>query len=249
MKKIAVISGKGGTGKTTVTHSLALSLVERGFRVALIDLDLSGPNVRDILGGEIGVDWNRDVLVPAERGGLKFISLGHIAEQGQPILWKGRDCGSVARQLIDRVDWGALDFMVFDFPPALPDEAKSALPLMNYALIVSVPSSLAKAKIDRIIEGCREYGVPVLGVIMNMTRYKCPKCGHVERIFPEDHSFEDLEIPTLAEIPINPEIARSKLINDFPVDTVLEAMKKPVRLPPKSRLKSRLLRFLLERLI
>jgi len=231
-----------------VSYSLALSLVEKGFKTALVDLDLTGPNVQDILGGEIDVDWDRNLLVPAERGGLKFISLGHIAEKGQPILWEGKDCGSVARQLIDRVEWGPCDFMVFDFPPALPDEAKSALPLMDYALIVSVPSSLAKAKIDRIIEGCREYGVPVLGVIMNMTKFVC-KCGREYRIFPEDHSFEDFGIPTIAEIPMDPEIAKSKLINDFPVDAVLRAMKKPIRLPPKPRLKAKLLKFLLGRLI
>lgn len=246
--KIAVLSGKGGTGKSTVAYSLAVSLVKRGFKVALVDLDLSGPNVRDILGGEIDVDWNKDMLIPAERDGLKFISLGHIAEPGQPILWDGRDCSSVARQLMSRVDWGDNDFMIFDFPPALPDEAKTALPLMDYALIVSVPSALAKAKVDRIIEGCREYGVPILGVIMNMTKFKCPNCGSEHRIFPEDHSFSDLGIPTIAEVPMKPEIAMSKLINDFPLDAILEAMKNPIRLPPKPRLKSRLLRFLLKRL-
>ncbi|MFQ6076812.1 MAG: P-loop NTPase [Candidatus Bathyarchaeia archaeon] len=248
MKKIAVVSGKGGTGKSTIAYSLALSLVGRGFKVALVDLDLTGPNVRDILGGEIDVDWDRDLLIPADKDGLRFISLAHVASEREPILWKGKDCASVARQLIERVDWEEPDYMVFDFPPGSPDESKSALPLMDYVLIVSIPSALARSNAERIIEMCREFQTPILGVIMNMTRFVC-ECGREYRIFPEDHSFEDMGVPTIAEIPIDPEIARSKLINRFPVDAVLEAMKKPVLLPRKvGGLRSKLLKLLLRRL-
>jgi len=248
MKKIGIISGKGGVGKSCIATSLSYALTERGFKVALIDLDITGPNIQDILGGEIDVDWDEDMLIPAEKNGLKFISLGHIARSGAPILWDGKDCTSVVKQFVERVKWGEVDYVVFDFPPSLPDEAKSALPMMDYVLIVSVPSALAKAKIDRVIEGCREYGVPVLGVLMNMTKFICPKCREEYKIFPEDHGFREVGIPTIAEIPMDPEVAKTKLINPFPVDAVLDAMKRPVVLPRKPRLKSRLLKFLLERM-
>jgi len=246
LRKVGVVSGKGGTGKSTCAYSLARGLADRGFSVGLVDMDLSGPNVEDILGGEVGVDWDRDLLIPAESGGLKFISMGHIAGRGNPILWRGSDCASAARQLVERVDWGRLDFLVLDFPPALPDEAKEALRLIGYALIVTVPSLLSRSKVGGVVEACGEYRVPILGVVVNMAWFRCPGCGGRYRVFPEGHSFEDLGIPTIAEIPLDPEVARSKIIRNFPVEEVLEAMERPVILEERrGGLRSRLLRLLL----
>jgi len=243
-----VTSGKGGVGKSVVSVSLALALAKAGYRVGLLDGDITGANIHDILGGEIDVLWDRDKLKPAEGPyGLKFLSVGHIAERGQPVLWYGKDCMAAVKQLIERTEWGSLDYLIIDTPPGMADEVKAILPIVDYMLIVSVPSALAKSKVERTVEAAREYQTPIIGVIMNMTKFICPSCGAEYRLFPEDYSFENLGIPTIAEIPFNPQIASTKIINEFPLEKVLEAMKKPVILEKrKLGLKARLLKFLLQ---
>ena len=242
--KIGVVSGKGGTGKTTVAYSLATSLAGKGFRVAILDIDLTGPNVADIL-GKGSLDVVDDRFIPASAGGLRYVSLGQLASEGDPVLWSGEDLASAARQLLERTTWGDLDHLVVDFPPGSGSESQALLPLMDYALIVTVPSALAESNVRRIIEMCRETGTPILGLIKNMAGFVCPSCGRRHDIFPEDHGFEDLGIPTIAEVPLDPEVARSKRINHFPVDAVLEAMENPVRLKRRRR---SLKRVLLERI-
>jgi len=247
MRKIGVLSGKGGVGKTTVACSLALSLVKRGYRVGILDSDLTGANIHDILGRR-ELQVMNDRFIPPSAKGLRYISLGMIASEGDPVLWKGKDLESAAKQLLERTDWGDLDYLVVDFPPGSGSETQALLPAMDYALIVTVPSVLAESNVKRIIEMCRETQTPILGLIKNMTRFKCPSCGEEYEIFTEDHSFENLGIPTIAEIPLNPEIAKNKLINDFPVEKVLEAMKNPILLKKKKKtLKKLLLKFLLGR--
>jgi len=240
--KIAVISGKGGTGKTTVANSLAVSLAKRGFKVGILDVDLTGPNLTDILGKK-ELKVVNDRFIPASAKWVRYVSLGQIASEGDPILWSGKDLESAAKQLLERTDWGDLDYIVVDFPPGSGSEPQTLLPIMDYALIITVPSVLAESNVRRIIEMCRETQTPILGLIKNMTKFVCPECSHEYAIFPEDHSFEDIGIPTLAEIPLNPKVAREKVINEFPVEKVLEATKKPVLL--KKRPKS-LKRILLE---
>ena len=234
MIKIGVVSGKGGTGKTTIAYSLAASLAKKGFQVGILDVDLTGPNLTDILGNN-ELDVVDDRFIPASAEGVKYVSLGQIASEGDPVLWSGKHLESAARQLLERTDWGDLDYLVVDFPPGSGSETQILLPLMDYALIVTVPSVLAESNVRRIIEMCRETQTPILGLIKNMTRFVCPGCDREYRIFPEDHSFEDLGIPTISEIPLNPKIAREKLINDFPADQVLDAMKKPVLLKKREK--------------
>jgi len=247
--KIGIISGKGGTGKSTVAFSLTISLAKKGFKVGIVDLDLTGPNLTDLFGRkELKVDDDEDVFIPAVNNNVEWVSLGQIASEGDPVLWKGEDLASAAKQLFKRTKWGQLDYIVFDFPPGTGMETQALLPLMDYVLIVSIPSVLAKSNVERIIEACREFQVKILGVIMNMKDFQCPTCGSKYQIFPDDHSFENLGIPTIAEIPLNPEIAKNKLINDFPVEKVLEAMKNPILLKKKKKtLKKLLLKFLLGR--
>ena len=240
MNKIAVISGKGGTGKTTVAYSLAASLAKRGFKVGILDVDLTGPNLTDIL-GKNELDVVNDRFVPASAKDVRYVSLGQIASEGDPVLWTGKDLEAAARQLLERTDWGKLDYLVLDFPPGSGSESQALLPLMDYALIVTVPSVLAESNVRRIIEMCRETGTPILGLIKNMTRFVCPGCGRESVIFPEDHGFEDLGIPTISEIPLNPKVAREKLINDFPIGAVLEAMKTPVLLEKRKKSMKRIL--------
>ena len=245
MKCVAVASGKGGTGKSTVSASLALGLSKRGYKVGYLDLDMYGPNALDILGNAPIDITNDDRFVPAERGGIKYISLAHIAAEETPWLWDGKDTSSAARQLLERTKWGNLDFLICDFCPGTDEEVQKMLPLMDYTVLVTVPSALSESNVKRMLEMCREKEVPILGLIKNMTRYRCPKCSHEAQIFPEDHSFD--EIPTLCEIPLSEEIAKKKVITEFPVERFLEAIKHPVKLKPKSRpLMSRLIRAFLK---
>jgi ATP-binding protein involved in chromosome partitioning len=245
LKKIGVVSGKGGVGKTTVAVSLSLGLARRGYRVGLVDLDLTGSNIPDVFGRrELGVSDN-DMLIPSEHENIKYVSLGQIVGDGDPVLWDPKDVRSAARQLFERTVWGDLDYIVFDFPPGFEAETLEMLPLMDYVLIVTVPSALSRSKVERMIEATREYGVPIIGVVENMAYMRCPSCGAPVRVFTEDHSFEEYGIPIIARIPLDPMIASKKVIEDFPVDKVLEAMNRPIILQKRPGVKRMLLELLL----
>ena len=242
MRKIGVLSGKGGTGKTTIAVSLALGLVKEEYGVGFLDCDLTGPNALDILGNH-PIDVVDDRFVPAESKGLKYISLGHIASKNEPVLWSGEDYRSAARQLLERTEWGLeaseLDYLICDFPPGSGCEVQEMLPLMDSVVLVTVPSHLSESNVRRCLEMCREKQVPILGLIKNMTYFEC-ECGRKTRIFPEDHGFEEYGIPVLAEIPLKKEIAEEKTIPRLPIKKILDA--KPVLLK-KKRLKRKLLKF------
>jgi ATP-binding protein involved in chromosome partitioning len=246
MKKVGVVSGKGGVGKSTIAVSMALALAKRGYRVGLLDVDLTGANVHDLLGRR-ELEIRDDKFVPSAERGVRYVSLGQIAANGVPVLWDAKDLKSAARQLLERTDWGDLDFLICDFPPGFGPETLEVLPLMDVLVMVTTPSALSRSKVERMIEAAREYQVPIAGVIVNMDRFACPKCGSEYRIFPDDHSFEELGIPTIARIPLSPEVAEKKVVNEFPVDEVLKAIERPVLLKrrPKS-LRRRLLELLLK---
>jgi len=242
VRKLGVLSGKGGTGKTTIACSIAMTLAKEGHRVALLDADLTGMNALDVLGDNpIGV--NGDFLVPAMVKTLKYISLGHIAAPNDAVLWEPRiheqegpdgkksvivdDYRAVVRQLLERTEWGDLDFLIVDFPPGSGAIVQEMLPRMDAVILVTVPSHLSRSNVRRCLEMCREKQVPILGLIKNMTVFQCD-CGRQTRIFPDDHSFEEFGVPVLAEIPLRPQIAKEKLIQDLPADKIVNA--KPVLL-------------------
>jgi ATP-binding protein involved in chromosome partitioning len=245
VKKVGVVSGKGGVGKSTIAASMALAMARRGYRAGLLDVDLTGANVHDLLGRR-ELEVRDDKLVPSVEGGVKYVSLGQIAANGMPVLWEAKDLRSASRQLLERVEWGELDYLICDFPPGFGPETLEVLPLIDVAVVVTVPSALSRSKVERMVEACREYQIPIAGVIVNMDRFTCPRCGSEYRIFPDDHSFEELGIPTIARIPLSPEVAEKKVVNEFPVDEVLKAIERPVLLKrrPKS-LRRRLIELLL----
>jgi ATP-binding protein involved in chromosome partitioning len=213
------------------------------YRVALLDADLTGMNALDVLGDNpIGIDG--DFLVPATVKTLKYISLGHIAAPNDAVLWELRlheqegpdgkksvtivdDYRAVVRQLLERTEWGDLDFLIVDFPPGSGAIVQEMLPRMDAVILVTVPSHLSRSNVRRCLEMCREKQVPILGLIKNMTVFQC-ECGRQTRIFPDDHSFEEFGVPVLAEIPLRSQVAKEKLIQDLPVDKIVNA--KPVLL-------------------
>ncbi|MEM1820356.1 MAG: Mrp/NBP35 family ATP-binding protein [Thermofilaceae archaeon] len=246
MIRLGVVSGKGGVGKTTIATSIAVALARRGFSVGLVDIDVTGPNVHDILGaGELDIS-ERDRFVPAEAMGVKYVSIGQIASRDLPVLWEPKNIASAARQLVERTEWGDADFLVLDFPPGFGPETIEMLPLIDYAVIVTTPSDLSVSKVRRMVEACREYGVPVAGIIVNMSYFACPHCGAVWRVFP-GADLRDLGAPVIAEVPLSPEIASRKIIENFPIDALLEALERPVVLEKRRgrSLKRRILELLL----
>lgn len=248
MIKIGVISGKGGTGKTTISYSLARALQQKGYRTGMLDVDLTGPNLTDIL-CQAPLTVENDRFIPTEDEGLKFISLGQLASEGDPVIWTGDELSAAAKQLFTETDWSGLEYLVVDFPPGTGNEPQALIPLMDYIIVVTIPSILAQSNVERVIELCRETETPILGLVKNMTLVECPECGHCIKIFPEDHGFEDQGIPTLMEIPFRLDVAKTKVINHFPLESIFEAMEHPVILKrPKKSIKRKLLEKVLEKM-
>lgn len=234
--KMGCISGKGGTGKTTISLSIAVSLAKKGCSVGLLDIDLTGPNITDVFGmQELEIDQNQFIPAISDQNQIKYVSLGQIASEGDPVLWSGKYLKSAAQQLFGRTNWGNLDYLVVDFPPGSGSEPQALLPMMDYVVIVTVPSVLAQSNVQRIIEMCRELQTPIIGVVKNMAYFRCDVCASIHNIFPEDHDFESLGIPTIATIPLAPKFAKEKFVNPFPIDAVLTAMDTPIILQHRQK--------------
>ncbi|MDI6769131.1 MAG: Mrp/NBP35 family ATP-binding protein [Anaerolineales bacterium] len=167
---VAVASGKGGVGKSTVAVNLAVALAQSGARVGLMDADIYGPNIPTMMGVRQMPASNGEKLIPAERYGVKMISMGFLVKPGQPLIWRGPMLNSAIRQFLADVEWGELDYLIIDLPPGTGDAALSlaqTLPLSG-ALIVTLPQAISLEDASRGLEMFRTLEVPILGVIENM---------------------------------------------------------------------------------
>lgn len=214
-RKIIVMSGKGGVGKSTVAVNLAMSAMLSGQRVGLLDVDLHGPSVPTML-GLVGcrLEGGEDGMLPIEVGGLKVLSVGFLLQhRDDPVIWRGPMKMGVIRQFLEDVDWGDLDLLVIDVPPGTGDEPLSVcqlIPDLEGAVIVTTPQKVAAADVRKSINFCKELGVRVLGVIENMSGFACPKCGEVTPILRAHGGrvmAEEMGVPFLGSIPIDPLIA------------------------------------------
>lgn len=205
---IAVASGKGGVGKSTVAVNLAIGLVQEGARVGLLDADVYGPSA-PLMTGATGMPRpvnNR--IEPLQAYGLKVISVGFMVPTDQPIIWRGPMVSSLLRQFLFEVDWGELDYLVIDLPPGTGDIALTlaqALPLTG-SVIVTTPQDVALADVIRGVEMFRKLDVPILGVIENMSFFCCPNCGERSEIFSHgggNRISTKLGVPFLGEIPLS----------------------------------------------
>jgi ATP-binding protein involved in chromosome partitioning len=173
---IAVGSGKGGVGKSTVAVNIAVALALTGARVGLLDADIYGPNVPTMMGVDRLPPPNGKKLVPAQTYGLKMISMGLLVKPGQPLIWRGPMLNSAIRQFLGDVEWGELDYLIVDLPPGTGDAALSlaqALPLSG-AIIVTLPQSVSVEDASRGLQMFRTLEVPILGVIENMSYLDLP---------------------------------------------------------------------------
>ncbi len=184
-KIIAVLSGKGGVGKSTVAANLAVSLAEQGLRVGLLDADIFGPSVPRLFDLNEKPVTQNGKLVPLEKHGLKIMSIGFIVDADMPVIWRGAMVQKAIRQLIEDVAWGQLDVLVLDMPPGTGDVQLTFAQSTNLAggVIVSTPQDLALIDARKAIAMFRRLEVPILGVIENMSGFICPHCGEETDIF------------------------------------------------------------------
>jgi ATP-binding protein involved in chromosome partitioning len=167
---IAVASGKGGVGKSTVSVNLAVALANKGARVGLMDADIYGPNIPTMMGVHEIPDTKNNKLVPAQAYGVKLMSMGFLVKPGQPLIWRGPMLNSAIRQFLSDVDWGELDYLIVDLPPGTGDAALSlaqTLPLSG-VVIVTLPQAVSVEDASRGLEMFRTLDVPILGIIENM---------------------------------------------------------------------------------
>jgi ATP-binding protein involved in chromosome partitioning len=185
-KIIAVGSGKGGVGKSTVAVNLALALAKSGLSVGILDADIYGPSQPTMLGaGQARPAMKEGVLEPIERYGIKSMSMGYLIDATAPVVWRGPMLGKAMQQLLHDTNWGHLDYLVIDLPPGTGDIQISLcqkVPVSG-AVVVTTPQDLALLDVRRACEMFKKMNVPILGVVENMSLYHCPQCGHAEPLF------------------------------------------------------------------
>ncbi len=209
---VAVASGKGGVGKSTVTVNLALGLATLGLKVGILDADIYGPSQPRMLG--IGGRPNSPdgkTLTPLENYGIKCMSMGFLVPEDSPMIWRGPMVSSALQQMLRDVAWGELDVLLVDMPPGTGDAQLSMsqqVPLAG-AVIVSTPQDIALLDARKGLNMFRKVDVPVLGIIENMSLFICPNCGHESHIFSHGGArleAEKLGIEFLGEVPLDIEI-------------------------------------------
>jgi len=209
---IAVSSGKGGVGKTTVSVNLAVALAQSGASVGLMDADMYGPNVPLMMGVKHPQEGSAENKIkPAERYGVKIMSIGFFVPEDQPIVWRGPMIHGAIQQFLRDVEWGELDYLIIDLPPGTGDAQLSIAQLvpMTGAVIVTTPQDVALLDSRKGLEMFRKVNVPVLGIVENMSTFVCPHCSKTTDIFSHgggQKAAEKLDVLFLGEVPIDPQI-------------------------------------------
>jgi ATP-binding protein involved in chromosome partitioning len=219
--KVMVLSGKGGVGKSTVAVNLAAALAMAGKKVGLLDVDIHGPSVPKLLhleGAPVYTDEGaiKPVLVGFPPGLVSVMSIGLLLHgRDDAVIWRGPRKHGVIKQFLTDVDWGELDYLVVDSPPGTGDEPLAVAQLIEKAdgaVIVTTPQEVSVQDVRRCVVFCREVGLPVLGVVENMSGFTCPKCGELVPIFGTDGGrlmAEEMGVPYLGPIPIEPAVVVS----------------------------------------
>lgn len=258
-RKIAIISGKGGVGKSTVTVNLAMAFAMHGYanRVGILDADITGPCVPKML----GLHGQRLPASPAGISpalgplGIKVVSMDFLLpSEESPVIWRGPLKMKAISQFLSDIAWGELEFLFIDLPPGTGDEPLSIMqliPEMDGVVIVTIASEVSQIVVKKAVTFSRKLGIPVIGVIENMSGFVCPKCGTEIDIFKVGGGkkiADDLSVPFLGRIPIDPEICRdsdngvpfiTEHVNSSATKAFTEIVKKIERfLEQKERLES-----------
>ena len=208
---IAVSSGKGGVGKSTVSVNLAIALARQGARVGLMDADIYGPNIPRMMGVNAPPPVKDNKIQPLEAHGVKLISLGFLIEREQPAIWRGPIVMKIIGQFLADVDWGQLDYFVVDMPPGTGDAQLSLVQstTVHGAVIVTTPQEVAVGDALRGAKMFQRVGVPLLGIVENMSWFECPHCGKPTSIFGSgggQRLASELGVPLLGQIPLYPRV-------------------------------------------
>src|SRR5438874_7937380 len=212
---VAVGSGKGGVGKTTLAVNLALALAKLGYKVGLLDADVYGPNVPLMLGTSAQprvLGENR--IEPLTVHGLKTISVGLLNPGDKALIWRGPMLHSIIRQFLGQVEWGQLDFLIVDLPPGTGDVALSLIQTvpLTAAIVVSTPSDVSLQDARKAIEMFRQMKVDIAGMVENMSYFVCPHCQHEIDIFSRggaEKTARQFEVPFLGSVELDPEIRKA----------------------------------------
>src|SRR5688572_6907636 len=210
---IAVSSGKGGVGKSTISSNLAVALAKSGARVGLMDGDIYGPNIPRMMGVNSPPPVVNEKIVPLEAHGVKVISLGFLIERDQPAIWRGPIVMKIVNQFLRDVSWGELDYFIVDLPPGTGDAQLSLVQATHVggAVIVTTPQEVSTGDALRGAKMFQRVGVPVLGIIENMSYFECPHCSAQTTIFGAgggERLAKELGLPLLARIPLYPQVLK-----------------------------------------
>jgi ATP-binding protein involved in chromosome partitioning len=216
--KILVLSGKGGVGKSTVSANLAVTLSEKGYEVGILDIDIHGPSIPKMLGvedkrpGESEAGFTPVYYSPK----LKVMSMGFlIQDKDSPVIWRGPLKMTAIKQLIGDFNWGNLDYLIVDIPPGTGDEPLSIaqlIPNCDGAIIVTTPQDIALVSVRKSINFVKTMNMPVVGIIENMSGFKCPHCGESVDIFKTGGGLKaskDFSVPFLGKVPLDSNIVET----------------------------------------
>jgi ATP-binding protein involved in chromosome partitioning len=219
---IAVASGKGGVGKSTVSANLAIALMRQGYKVALVDADIFGPSIPRMFGvenaqPEVVTEGEKDIMFPIEKFGVKIMSIGFFIKRNQGLIWRGPMAANAITQLLENTHWDEIDYMILDFPPGTSDIQLTAVQKLNFSgsLIVTTPQEIALNDARKAASLFKNKGleVPILGVVENMSWFT-PKPHPDEKyfIFGEgggNRLAQELEVPLLGQIPLIAEVGEA----------------------------------------
>lgn len=212
---IAIASGKGGVGKSTVTTNLALALAAEGARVGILDADIYGPNQPNLLGISDKPQLQGKALIPMLKYDVQSMSIGYLLDSVQtPVIWRGPMVSGALQQLLYDTLWHELDYLLIDMPPGTGDiqlTLAQKIPVSG-AVIVTTPQDLALLDVQKAVNMFKKVAVPLLGVVENMSYYHCPQCQHVDAIFGEaggQRMAEQFELDLLGALPLNTDIRRA----------------------------------------
>ncbi|RMH60743.1 MAG: MRP family ATP-binding protein [Calditrichaeota bacterium] len=209
--KVAVASGKGGVGKSTVAVNLAVALAQQGMKVGLLDADIYGPSIPLMLGVQVQPAFDGKRLIPIEKYGVKLMSLGFLVDSNDPVIWRGSLVTRALQQLMTDVDWDGLDVILFDMPPGTGDAqlTLSQSVALDGAVIVSTPQDVALLDAVKGVQMFRKVNVPIMGIIENMSYFACPHCGGRTDIFAHggvERECKRIGTDLLGEVPLDADI-------------------------------------------
>ncbi len=210
-----IVSGKGGVGKSFVTGSLAVELARQGYKVGIMDADITGPSIQKMFGITEGAEGDDNGIYPAvTASGIKVMSINMLLEDDTtPVIWRGPVLAGVVKQFWTDVVWGELDYLLVDMPPGtgdVPLTVFQSLPIEG-VIIVTSPQSLVTMIVKKAYNMANMMNVPILGIIENYSYIECPDCGKHINVFGESHIDEvaaELKLPVLGKMPIIPDMAR-----------------------------------------